>query len=536
MPAVLRSLACFLLAALVFALAYTQAPLYYSNQNQYFLHGLADGGKGNLDRDWLASTADPTPVFSALVAFTYRFLDERLFHVYYALLMGIYFVSLLGLFAVLAGERASFTLRCTFAALLLLLHSALLRYGSVQLLGNDYPWYFQAGVAGQYMLGDMLQPSAFGVLLLAAMYLFVVDKPVLAVTCSSLAAAIHSTYLLGAAALTVAFLCVLLSRRQVRKALLVGSWALLLVLPTLLYNWLHFVPTEATAFAEAANILVHVRLPHHAQPLLWADTIAWLQIGWLILGIALAYGTRLFPLLLVPFLFAAALTVLQIATDSQPLALLFPWRISIYLLPVATAVILTRGLLLLAPKLERHKKLLLGLSGAIVLLAVGGGVWIMADRLGYQTGDEELAMMAHVRDQRSEDDLYLLPVALPSLARTTRGSRASSFIPLSRKRGDTRLIPVDLQRFRLFTGVPIYVDFKSIPYRDVDVLEWYRRMQTAQELYQDMQREPCASWLPRLRAQHITHIVTPARQLLECPELEEVYADDYYRIYALKKL
>ena len=31
--------------ALLFGIAYTQAPLYYSNQHQYFLHGLAAGGR-----------------------------------------------------------------------------------------------------------------------------------------------------------------------------------------------------------------------------------------------------------------------------------------------------------------------------------------------------------------------------------------------------------------------------------------------------------------------------------------------------------
>ena len=40
-----------------------------------------------------------------------------------------------------------------------------LRLISVRVLGIDYPWYFQSGLAGQYALGPGLQPSAFGVLL-----------------------------------------------------------------------------------------------------------------------------------------------------------------------------------------------------------------------------------------------------------------------------------------------------------------------------------------------------------------------------------
>src|SRR5262245_33412603 len=94
----------FLLWALVFSLACCQAPLYYSNQNQYFLHGLATAEHGFLAEDWLAGTRDPTPFFSLLVSLTHRFLPAATFHLYYALLLGVYLFSLLGLFDYLTLE------------------------------------------------------------------------------------------------------------------------------------------------------------------------------------------------------------------------------------------------------------------------------------------------------------------------------------------------------------------------------------------------------------------------------------------------
>jgi hypothetical protein len=87
----LRATAGFLLLTAVFAIAYTQSPLYTSNQNQYFLHAAAKAGIGFLKQDWLANTLDPTPVFSELTFLTYRLLRlEALFYIFYALLMGIY--------------------------------------------------------------------------------------------------------------------------------------------------------------------------------------------------------------------------------------------------------------------------------------------------------------------------------------------------------------------------------------------------------------------------------------------------------------
>src|SRR4051812_6820563 len=65
-----------LLWAAAFGAAYGPAPLYYSNQNQYFLHGLAAAGRGDLARDWLVTTRDPTPLFSAAVTWTYSHAGE----------------------------------------------------------------------------------------------------------------------------------------------------------------------------------------------------------------------------------------------------------------------------------------------------------------------------------------------------------------------------------------------------------------------------------------------------------------------------
>src|SRR5262249_55886193 len=178
--------ASLLLGALAFGLAYCQAPLYYSNQNQYYLHGLAEAGYGNLHEDWLANTADPTPLFSLGVALTYRFLHPYVFHLYYLLLFGVYFAGLVGLFAFLAGDRDTPRLRLAFIALLVVLHCAAARWASYRLAGLDYPWYLQAGVAGQYVLGGMLQPSTVGVLLVLSICLFVWDRPFAAVASACL--------------------------------------------------------------------------------------------------------------------------------------------------------------------------------------------------------------------------------------------------------------------------------------------------------------------------------------------------------------
>src|SRR5262249_30990827 len=121
----LRRVSLFLLGTVLFALVYGQAPLFYSNQNQYFLHGLAQAGEGLLDEDWLANTRDPTPIFSGLVALTVRWLHPWAGYLFYALLQGVYAAAMLGLFTTIVGREAAARRWPVFIALFVTVHSAL---------------------------------------------------------------------------------------------------------------------------------------------------------------------------------------------------------------------------------------------------------------------------------------------------------------------------------------------------------------------------------------------------------------------------
>src|SRR5437764_1136294 len=129
-----------LLLAAAFALAHTQGPLFYSNQNQYLLHGFAAAGHGHLRHDWLADTAAPTPVFSLLVAAGYRAIGPASVHVAYFLLLMGYFLAARVLVRGLPWVPDTRPARLAFAALFTAVHAAILRVWSVRLTGVDYPW------------------------------------------------------------------------------------------------------------------------------------------------------------------------------------------------------------------------------------------------------------------------------------------------------------------------------------------------------------------------------------------------------------
>ena len=534
----LRSIAIFCFWTLIFALAYTQAPLYTSNQNQYFLHGLADAGLGFLKEDWLANTLDPTPAFSLLVSLSYRFLRlEALFYVYYALQMGVYLFSLLGIVSTVYDIRSSRPRYLVYLALLLLVHSAAWRFALSRTLGPSWAYIVEDGVAGQRLLGTVFEPSTFAVLLVLSIYLFLRRRPYLAVLCATLAATFHPTYLLSAATLTLAYMWVTFYERlpipkrsrgfsrladlaadeepaevsnpakastPVLEPFLIGLTALVSVLPILYYVFTNFANTPPVTTALAREILVHFRIPHHALVSWWFDATAVVKILLVIATLVMIRRTRIFAILLLPFLAAAGLTGAQILLKSDALALIFPWRLSIFLVPLATSLLLgalVSGLLSRYPGVElRHSSFLSKASGVVICLAVLVGIIRFALDLQRKANTPERPLMSYVANHHAPGEVYLTPVKL--------------------------------QDFRLAAGSPVLVEFKSIPYRDSDVLEWYRRIQLTDRFYQQAD----CSLLPILADEYgVTHVVLAGQPPgFTCPQLREHYRDDSFSLFALE--
>lgn len=519
---------------ILFSMAYSQAPLYYSNQNQYFLHGFTKAKLGYLEKDWLGNTTDPTPLFSGLVCLSITWLNENIFYIYYAILQGIFLACAWMIFHRKA-KAISFDVGhyALFSAIFILINSAALRWASYRLFGHDYPWFLQAGVAGQYILGAMFQPSNFGVFLLLGLSLFLCKNHISATVFTCLAGILHTTYLLSGAFIILGFQLYLILDGKIKKAVLIGLLALLLVAPSVIYAANNFQPSTAEGFKEAQEFLVKFRLPHHCLPGLWLDWIACLQIVWIMFSLFLLRKQKELTVILVPFLLGALLTILQVATQSNTLALLFPWRISSVLVPLATMVILAESMALLSPFISNLKPLLLSIIVMVTLALLG--IAIPAFKIGFVVNETENAILAHIKTNKTIDDLYLIPVNVPNLAATTRGSLSSDFKPIGKKTTDTRIVPIDMQRFRLYAQAPLFIDFKSIPYKDEDVLEWHKRLLLAQNWQKRLLESKSSELLKELRAQKISHIVTNAKVNLEQTELELKFSDEHFKLWKIKE-
>lgn len=558
-----------LVYAVLFAVAHTQSPLYYSNQNQYFLKGVAAGSDTPLAHDWLVNTADPVPVFSKCVELCVRYVGEWPFQ-------AAFFVALIGYF--LAAWRLvekpmplSPVGGVVFAFAFTAIHAGLLRWLSTTLFGEDYLWFFQSGLANQYLLGPGLQPSVVGVLLLWSVAEYANKRPVLAAALAASATLIHSTYLMSAAMLVGGFVLHLLVLRQWKAAFLSALVSVLLVLPTIVYTLLVFGSADADTFRESQRILAEVRIPHHCRPARWFDWAAGMQVVWMLLGLVLLRKTRLFvPLAVVSGLVLIG-TLAVIATENPTLSLLFPWRVTAVLIPVSTAVVLgwltSRNLTPRPPlhlwrggvqstnvpdRIPSHPRMSgentsndsalntpspfmergtggevhsIAFIALLILFAFGSAVTVYVLRLGYREPESESQLLDHIAATRTDADLYLIPSRFPGPPKSS-GVYSKTFTP-------PQPAFSDLARFRLATRARLFVDFKAIPYKDADVIEWHRRVSRCERWYSEIDWD-YSGVVDDLAAEGITHVIVPADKYVVSSRLVLELETPRYNLYRVR--
>ena len=487
----------------IFTVIYAQSPLFTSNQNQYFLHGLAESGVGFLKNDWLAKTLDPTPVFSFLINLTYRVSHSYvLFYLYYAILLGIYLFSLLGIAERLFKSQSQ-KLIVIYLALLLGFHSAALRFFISRVVNPNWSYLFESGVAGQRLLGPVFQPSTFGVFLVLSIYLFLIGRRYAAVLASVLAVFFHPTYLLSAALLTLTYMwAVYKEEGDVVKPIQIGFVSFISVIPILAYVYRSFGSSPSGISQRAMEILVNFRIPHHALIANWLDVSTFVQIAIVFSAIILLRRTKLFPIMLILIILTIAMTLLQSFTQSNTLALLFPWRVSVVLVPLSTSIIIAYFVFERLDHFLSHKPnyqsgmvylSLIGMTGLIII----GATRFTLD-LNRQRNSDDRPMMNYVYKTKSIEENYL--------------------------------IPIKLQDFRLVTGAPVYVDFKSIPYQSQEVLEWYARIQAADRFYRN-RSDSCTALDQIIQTGGVTHvIIEKSENMPSCPSFNEIFQDDHYLI------
>ncbi len=570
-----------LLLALVFAVSLRQLPLYSSNQNTYFVHGLANAGIGYLKFDWLSQTTDPVPVFSALVSTTTCVFGENTFYLYQIIIYGIYAYSILGIGSYIFRFDNLGIKHLSYFVLLVELHTGFLaHFLSMAPIFHSFAYSINpngiltSGVAGQYILGPFFQPSVFGAFIILSIYFYLRDKYFLAVACLAFAATFHPTYLLSAGVLTGTYLIsIVVKDRKYTKAFALCVAALVLVIPILTYSYLSFRPTGPNVYAQAQDILINYRMPHHAKVANWLGKEVFFQIAFVTLALYLVRKAKIFPVLLGSFLSAIILTFIQVLTGNKTLALLFPWRLSVFLVPIASSIIAASIISnahrilqqSLSGNLTKLIQLVLSISSITVFAlslfhnllssisdqSVSGmkqffalGFILLTASLTVPYWKQAYLVLLQARVMQVLKSTILAGIVLLGILGILHIARLLStpkigvnaftaFVTSTYQPGNLYLIPHDLEWFRLAAKVPIFVDFKSHPYKDVELLEWFSRVEIAKNYYISSGDTACNILQEISSKYRITHVISKS-PVSTCGVLHELYRDKDFILYEIQ--
>lgn len=471
-----------LLLSLLFAGAYGQWPLYASNQNTYFLKGIALAEGGPLQRDWLVDSANHIPAFTSIVYGGIRWMPAESFYLIHGLVVAVYAYCLLWLIARvfrLSPSNAAVPLALVLltAAHSEIIHQSLGRTGPAGMTSLATLLRITDGVARQGLLRHYLQPSTFGVLLIVSICLFVSGRSRSATVVGAITPWFHTVYFLPALVLTMVYVAVEWCRGLRRRSLYIAIMAFFLALPPLIYVWWEFGSASVDELRRAHAILIHTRFPHHAEPQRWFGGWAVFQIGWVLLALLVARtDRRLFITLAALFATGCMLTLLQVWSRSDQLAMVQPWRLSVLLVPISTALLVGGLANALLSRWQRNKRAMqLVRYTSLVLLS---GLCVAG-----------------------------VSSTISKVERSQRRNQLAEFAARQCVEGATFLVPLMWAEFRLDSRCPIFVDWKSHPYRADEVVEWFERTELVRAFYRGSPGDSAAA-LEEIRDRSpLTHVV-----------------------------
>lgn len=480
----------------LFVVAMSITPLYHENQNTKFLQALADAFPDRLGADWTASTVDGLPAFTFVIYAIAKYLDPFFYYVAQVLILGIMCLSLLAIARLQAPKTKNST-------------SFLIGVGALIVILANEQGAFLGGFAKQYIVGGYFQPCEFGALFLVALWLAHKGSP-WATILAVIPAAFHPTYILfSAVLLPLIVIHQWQTERKFSPPLSILALTILILPPIDLA--LRFAPTDPDTYAQANNILAFQRIPRHSDPTHWIDHDA---IAKLIFALVAIYLTPrgIIRHTLIAFVSIAIIGTLYVIITKDPqIALIAPWRTSVVFVPIGLAIV--AGSLIehlhTDPKLHQVQKVLrYGLPIAAIIIA-GLGLWRSSTEFAKSAVEPHIQ---YILDNHKPTDIYL-----------------------TSPRNKT---------FRLKAMTAQFVTWKSHPYKDLEVIEWQRRVKHADSIFGARRKarpspaKACSNLQLLLKDYDVSHLLLKhaERSILEnCELLEELFKSKNATIMKVKK-
>jgi len=453
----------FLFLSLLFGLSIGQYPFFEENHVN-LIRALLNSDYNKLSNDWLAQQTDHVPIFTFISTYLIKFFSLKSLNVLHILLSIVYALSIFLLCKKIIFENLSGKLTILWFLLLYIIFKEK---------------SFVNGVAGQYLLNPAYQASTFGIFLISSWAFFIYKKEYFSIIFAILAAAIHPTYLLQAFFLISGFLFYFLFKKRYKFFFKISISSLILVSPIVFYIFTNFILYDPIINFEAQKIQSELRIPHHAHVNSWFSSKDFQTLAVILIALSIGFKKhRFFIPLMIVFFMSLFLSIYQFYTSSNFLGLLYPWRSSVYIVPVCSMIIFSKILTVIYFKyLISYVKInkLLNLISIILITVVS------------------LAGLKKTVNSTKNKNLNF-PIA----------SEISQF----KNEIKRILIPVDLEHIRLNTGIPIFIDWKSIPFKSDETLEWYDRIKLTNSFFNSKKLDKQNEFLQKInKKDYISHVL-----------------------------
>ncbi len=507
-----------LLSTILF-LSQTQFVFPFSDQNTYLLKAFVAGkGVDSLENDFLIGALDPYPVTTAIFSFfafsgNYEGILLPLTNLVPAL------VIVFSLFAIIRRMGAIDELTawcCLFVSIF------------VMVLALE-PLGLASGVAGQRVYPGVMIPSSAAVLQILAIGLFLKGSDKLSSISLALVVILHPGSALSSGIILSSFVLAHLVEKEFKRAVICSVLFLALAVPMAVYTLHVFSPSDADLAILSKQIIAERRIPHHAIPENWWDwrDAANLLICLAAIAIAWRAKSKLCLVLLFSLMGSLSLSFLVWVSGNYQYYLYFPWRVSGVLFFVSQVVLIS---FLVTPLVSRYR------DKTAKVFVLGGAIYFAAGLMFLGILDVR-SLSARETAARSACmlGLYCSDARLEYEGRERDFTLLLEWVRAHSGKTDVYLAPIvepghPLEGFRLRSRHALYVDWKSHPYKDVEVIEWYRRVEETKRFY----RELCSG-------DHRISTVPPvARVIIDIRDCkypgEMLYRNDRFAVLAAEDL
>jgi len=467
-----------LFLSILFAVTVQQFPFYKGN-SLHLLHAIKNMEFNKLQYDWIANQTNHLPLFTYFNYFLIKYFSINILYLLHFILL-----TVCPFFLFLTCKNQFSNLKNNYLSIIW--------FSFFILIYHEHSFF--GGVAGQDVINEGYQPASFGVLFYTSIYLFLIKKEFFAIFFICLAASFHPTYVLHSGLLIVGIALYFFLNNEYKKMFKILLLYSIMILPITIYIIQNFLLIEKEIILEGQIIFLD-RIPHHALISNWFSYKDIFSVLLYFVSLNLIdKKNRLFIPFLVFGFSSLFLSIVQFFLENNTLALAFPWRSSVILVPLSAMIV--SSFLINKFFINRFNIKIT----SIILFSIVSIFFFTKNHF--------------IKDLNKE--FYT------KLELTKKINKEFNSI-------ERILIPVNLTYIRMNTGLPIFVDWKHHAFKYDEIINWKKRMDLAKNFFTSNDyNEQKVNLTKIIEIEKISHILIKKQNLNN--DCENLINDDIYAL------